>query len=199
MSEIKLTEEQERAVALVCESRVSILRGGPGVGKTTVTKAIVKQLQGDGTKMIVAVAPTGRAAKRLGEALGQEASTIHRALGFRGHGFVHHRGNPLWADVLIADEMSMVDASLMAALLDALPNHAQVILVGDADQLPSVGPGMIFRDLIACGEVPVALLTQIHRQDERSQIALNCGRINRGEQAVFAAGTDSEFLDAETE
>lgn len=200
MSEIKLSEEQERAVELCCTHPISILTGSPGTGKSTTTRAIVDRLRGeDGSKLVLAMAPTGRAAKRLSECIGHEAKTIHRSLGWRRDHFVHDRTNPLWCDAVVGDECSMIDAYLMATLLDAIPQTARVVLVGDADQLPSVGPGTVFRDIILSKEVPVARLTKLFRQDERSRIAENCARINRGDMPVFVDAIDTAMVEVDDE
>lgn len=200
VSQVVLSVEQLAAVESCAAASFSVLTGGPGTGKSTVSRAVVDRLaQGGG--LVLCMAPTGRAAKRLGECLGRTATTIHRALGYggQGGGFVHDASNPLRCQAVLVDEASMLDVSLASALLDAIPASAQVVLVGDADQLPSVGPGTVFRDIIASGVVPVARLTRVFRQDPASRIALNCAAVNAGDLPVFAGATDSEFIAAEAD
>jgi exodeoxyribonuclease V alpha subunit len=200
---IELSEEQKRAVAMALTSRILVLTGGPGTGKTTVTNLICRALEAR-KKRIVLASPTGRAAKRLSEVTGRPAQTIHRLLKFdpATRGFQHNEQNPLPCDVLIADEVSMLDATLALNLLKAAPEEAQVILVGDSDQLPSVGAGNVLGDLIASGAVPVCRLTQVFRQAAQSLIITNAHRINRGEFPLLAlpkerAGSDCLFVEAE--
>jgi exodeoxyribonuclease V alpha subunit len=159
-----------------------VITGGPGVGKTTIVKAIVHLARLVHRKVALA-APTGRAAKRLGEATQYEAMTIHRLLEYQPHegGFVRKRDNPLDADVVIVDEASMIDAALFRSLLAAVRPAAQLVLVGDIDQLPSVGPGAILGDVIASGAATVIRLTEIFRQAAQSKIVVSAHRINRGE------------------
>ena len=185
---IELSEEQRTAVDLALGSKFFILTGGPGTGKTTMTRAIVRSLEAAELRLALA-SPTGRAASRLAEATGVSASTIHRLLEFHPfEGFRRNRHNPLTCDVLILDEVSMLDVYLAGRLLEAVPDECRVLFVGDADQLPSVGPGRILCDLIESGKVPTARLTTIFRQAEASHIVRSAHRVNRGE--LPEAGTD---------
>jgi len=200
---IELSEEQRQAVYLALTSRFLVLTGGPGTGKTTCTNLICKAYDAR-RKRIVLASPTGRAAKRLSEVTGRPAQTVHRLLKFdpASHGFQHNEQNPLPCDVLIADEVSMLDAVLAHNLLKAVPEEAQVVFVGDCDQLPSVGAGNVLGDLIASGAVPVCRLTQVFRQAAQSLIVTNAHRVNRGEfpQLVSPkerAGRDCLFVEVE--
>lgn len=177
---VKLEPEQEAAVALSLEARAMVLTGGPGTGKTTTVRAIVAAHEALGHRVLLA-APTGRAAKRLSEAAGREARTIHRLLEWnpaRG-GFVRGEDEPLEADVVVADEASMLHLELALALVEALPNDAKLVLVGDADQLPPVGPGHVLREVLASGVVPIVRLARVFRQAEASAII-------RGAHAILA-------------
>ena len=181
---IQLAPGQKEAVERAISSGVLVITGGPGTGKTTVVKAIIELLSSLGLKVSLA-APTGRAAKRLREATGRTAKTIHRLLEFsykegEGFAFARNKERPLSTDVLIIDEASMVDLLLMYSLLKAVPPSSRLILVGDIDQLPSVGAGNVLRDLIASGTVPVVELTEIFRQAQESMIVTNAHRINQG-------------------
>src|SRR4029453_3497528 len=150
-----LSPSQRDAVAMVLQSKVTVITGGPGVGKTTIVTSILQTLQAK--KMhVMLCAPTGRAAKRLSEATGLEAKTIHRLLEFdpTSMGFIHNHMNPLRCDLVVVDEISMVDVALMSQLLRAIPDKAAVLLVGDVDQLPSVGPGAVLADIIASERIP---------------------------------------------
>ncbi len=186
---IVLEEEQERAVITAAMNGVLILTGGPGTGKTTTINEMIRCLLALGKKVALA-APTGRAAKRMTETTGYEASTIHRLLEISSSAdedafdirFMRNEANPVEADVVIVDEMSMVDISLMHSLLSALAVGTTLILSGDVDQLPSVGPGAVLRDIIASEAFPCVRLTRIFRQAESSDIVVNAHRINRGEQ-----------------
>ncbi len=179
---LELADKQRLAIRTAIQQKVMILTGGPGTGKTTIVRAIL-EIYRHITPNILLGAPTGRAAKRLSEATGQEAKTIHRLLewNFSSMGFQRGIENPLGADVVIIDEASMIDTLLMYHLLKAIPPTAVCILVGDVHQLPSVGPGNVLQDLIASGTVPVVELQEIFRQALGSLIVTNAHRINRGE------------------
>ncbi len=171
-----------------------VLTGGPGTGKTTTTLGIIEAYRTAGCRILLA-APTGRAAKRLSEATGMEAKTIHRLLEYKpSDGYQRNEENPLEADVLIVDECSMIDIMLMYNLLKALPNYLTLILVGDTDQLPSVGAGNVLKDIIASGTVPVVRLTRIFRQAQGSRIIMNAHRINHGQMPDLRGGRDSDFF-----
>lgn len=194
-----LTPEQRLAVAKACEpgSGVLVITGGPGTGKTTTLRAIVAALESQNRTYLLG-APTGRAAKRLQEATGKEARTLHRMLEFSGGAggaprFQRHERNPLDADVVIVDEASMIDLPLAWHLLRALPRRAKLVLVGDADQLPSVGPGNVLRDLLSCSGVPSVRLSQVFRQAEASRIVVNAHRIQQGLKPV-SGGEGSDFF-----
>ena len=191
---IQYNEIQRQAIHTAAVSRVMVLTGGPGTGKTTTTRGILSVLRGLGRKVLLA-APTGRAAKRLAESTGMEAKTIHRLLEFKPpEGYQRTEENPLEGDVLIVDECSMIDVLLMYSLLKAMPENMGLILVGDTDQLPSVGAGNVFRDIIESGTVPVLRLTEIFRQAMGSRIVMNAHRINRGEKLDLYHGQDSDFF-----
>lgn len=170
-SGLVLMDEQRDALSMLHRERTAIVTGGPGVGKSTVTKAICALWEHVSASFKLA-APTGRAARRLAEATGREATTIHRLLGYdrATGGFVHHRGNPLSIDALLLDEASMIDVELMRSVLLALPPRCRLVFVGDADQLPPVGPGAPFRDLVGSGAVPATRLETVHRQAAGSRI-----------------------------
>lgn len=190
-----LSPSQRDALALVAEAKVSVITGGPGVGKTTLLDALLATLAARRIKVALA-APTGRAARRMADQTGREAKTIHRLLEIDPGtgGFKKGLGEPLEADLVVIDEASMVDVALMAALLEALPKSAGLILVGDVDQLPSVGPGQVLADVIGSGLVPVARLTEIFRQAEESRIIVNAHRINHGERPEPpSSGEASDF------
>ncbi len=178
---IQYAENQREGLKAASQSKVMVLTGGPGTGKTTITKGIIALFEQQGLRLLLG-APTGRAAKKLSEATGKPARTLHRLLGFKPpKGFEHHQDNPLKTDALIVDEVSMIDTSLMHSLLRAVPAAARLVLVGDVDQLPSVGAGKVLRDLIASRTLPVVRLTHIFRQAQQSQIITNAHRVNQGQ------------------
>ena len=178
---VTLASSQVKAIRLALLSKVLVITGGPGVGKTTIVNSILRILAAKGVKLLLC-APTGRAAKRMTEATGFEARTIHRLLEVdpKGGGFQRNADNPLECDLLVVDETSMVDVLLMQALLRAVPNNAAFLIVGDIDQLPSVGPGQVLADVIASGAVPVVRLTEVFRQAAQSRIIASAHRINQG-------------------
>ncbi|MDD5602458.1 MAG: ATP-dependent RecD-like DNA helicase [Eubacteriales bacterium] len=185
---------QKNAIRKAAASKFMVLTGGPGTGKTTTTLAILKVFRKLGADCLLA-APTGRAAKRLSETTGSEAKTIHRLLEYKPpEGYKRNSSNPLKCDVLIIDETSMVDIVLMNNLLKATPDEAAVILVGDVDQLPSVGPGNVLRDIISSGKVEVVELKRIFRQAMGSKIITNAHKINRGEMPWLKGGSESDFF-----
>jgi len=178
---IRLARHQADAVRSVLVQKLMVITGGPGTGKTTLISVILKIFNRMNARVLLS-APTGRAAKRMTEATGHEAKTIHRLLeySFKKGGFQKNREKPLSCDLLIVDEASMIDTVLMYHLLCAIPRHAAFILVGDVNQLPSVGAGNVLNDMIASAEIPVVALTQIFRQARQSQIIVNAHRINQG-------------------
>ena len=193
---IDLAPSQAEALRRALCSRVLVITGGPGVGKTTLVNSILTLLRAKQVKCLLC-APTGRAAKRLSESTGLEAKTIHRLLEYQNAGFSRNASNPLDCDLLVADETSMMDVQLMSKLLQALPARAHLILVGDVDQLPSVGPGAVLGDIIRSGAVPVVRLTEIFRQASSSRIIVNAHRINSG--AMPESEKDSDFFFIERE
>lgn len=196
-----LSEEQLDAVAKAANSRVFILTGGPGVGKTTTANAIIRLLKAMG-KQVALGAPTGRAAQRLTEVAATPARTIHRMLEWVPalRAFARDETNPLTVQAVIIDEASMLDIRLADALVRAIPTTAQLILIGDVDQLPSVGPGNVLRDLIASQRVACTRLTQIFRQAQKSRIVQTAHAINRGEQPeiVNEHDSDCQFIECDT-
>ena len=194
---ITYAEQQRKAIALALSQGFMILTGGPGTGKTTTLKAIISLYEQRGAKVMIA-APTGKAAKRISDLTGYEAKTIHRMLevAFDGSGklkFKHNENNPVSCDVMIVDEMSMVDALLFEALLRALKLSCRLIMVGDSDQLPSVGAGNILKDMIDCGLLPMIKLTEIFRQAQQSCIITNAHKIVNGEQPDMSR-SDNDFF-----
>jgi len=186
---VTLAEAQRQALAAALEHGVLVLTGGPGTGKTTTVRGILSLLEQQGGKIILG-APTGRAAKRLSETTGREAMTIHRLLEAGGGGiddepmFARDERNPLDADSVIVDETSMMDMMLMSSFLQAVPDGCRVVLVGDVDQLPAVGPGSVLKDIIRSEAIPVVRLTEVFRQAGESMIVMNAHRINRGRVPV---------------
>ena len=178
---ITLAGRQIQAVSSALEDKVMVITGGPGTGKTTIINAILKIFEKLPVHILLA-APTGRAAKRMREATGHQAKTIHRMLKYsvQKGGFQKNENNPLKCDLLIVDEASMIDSVLMHHILKAVPPQATFVMVGDINQLPSVGPGNVLKDIIASGAVPVVELTEIFRQAQESSIVVNAHRINRG-------------------
>lgn len=186
---VELAAAQRQAIVAALSHGVLTLTGGPGTGKTTTVKGILAVLSEQRHKILLG-APTGRAAKRLSEATGRDASTVHRMLEAAGSGdghlsFLRNEDNPLDADAVILDEVSMMDIVLMNSFLRAVPPGCKVILVGDVDQLPAVGPGSVLKDIIRSGVMPVVRLTEVFRQAAESPIVSNAHRINRGMQPVF--------------
>ncbi|WP_017730978.1 SF1B family DNA helicase RecD2 [Nafulsella turpanensis] len=179
---IQLSDEQEAGILQLVSRRLGILTGGPGCGKTTTTRVLVALLQAMGKDVLLA-APTGRAAQRMSEVIGLEAKTIHRLLEWdpAAGGFKRKEESPLECSFLIIDESSMLDVHLAAAVLRAIPAHAQLLLIGDADQLPSVGAGNVFKDLMASGKVSCARLTKVFRQAKESKIITYAHAINKGQ------------------
>jgi exodeoxyribonuclease V alpha subunit len=178
---VRLAPSQRAAVELMLRSKVCVITGGPGVGKTTIVNSIVRIVAAKDVKILLA-APTGRAARRLGESTGRDAKTIHRLLEVRSEdgGFARDAENPLECGLLIVDEASMIDVNLMQALVEALPPDAALLLVGDVDQLPAVGPGQVLADVIRSGAIPVVRLTEVFRQGAESRIVVSAHEINEG-------------------
>ncbi|NOR14839.1 MAG: AAA family ATPase, partial [Candidatus Aminicenantes bacterium] len=195
-SHLHFSDRQRLAVRESLLKKILVITGGPGTGKTTIIKAVV-DIFAQGKRTVLLAAPTGRAAKRLYEATGREAKTLHRTLEYipKGGQFRKDESHPLKGDVLIIDEFSMVDLPLMYHLLKAVPRSMQLILVGDKDQLPSVGPGTLLRDIIESGKAKVVALDEIFRQEKNSLIVLNAHRINQGEKPLQPekGDKDSDF------
>lgn len=199
INKIKLHEKQRKAVEVAVNSGVSVITGGPGTGKTTIVKCILYCLELQ-RKSVLLLAPTGRAAKRLSESTRQEAKTIHRALDLdfkNGNGafFTKNENDPLKQDVIIVDEMSMVDAMLMNSLLKAIKTGAQLILVGDKDQLPSVGAGNVLADILASEKINTVQLTEIYRQSNQSYIITNAHLINNGKMPILDNSSNDFFFE----
>lgn len=191
---IEYDEVQVAAIRQAVNSKVMVLTGGPGTGKTTTTQGIIAALKTMGYSILLA-APTGRAAKRMSEATGMEAKTIHRLLEYNpADGYKRNDENPLEGDVLIVDECSMIDILLMNNLVKALPETMHLILVGDIDQLPSVGAGNVLRDIIDSERVPVVRLTRIFRQAQTSRIVMSAHAINEGKFPDISNGKDTDFF-----
>jgi exodeoxyribonuclease V alpha subunit len=197
---ITLADLQIEAVQTALSSKVTVITGGPGTGKSTLTRSIATLLSAQKVRMLFC-SPTGRAAKRLSECTGLEAKTIHRSLGFnpRTGGFLHHEENPLPIDLLLIDEASMVDIQLAHALLRALPGSAAIVIVGDEDQLPSVGPGSFLRDVIASQTIPTVKLTQIFRQSTDSKIIQVAHDIHQGRNPSLINDRNSDFFFLQSE
>ncbi len=189
-SNTELDKMQRDAIVASMRNGISVITGGPGTGKTTTINTLIKMFEKEGLEILLA-APTGRAAKRMSEATGFEAQTIHRLLELNGSPdsglmqFERNQENPLETDVIIIDEMSMVDMFLMNALLKAITVGTRLVLVGDVDQLPSVGAGNVLRDIIKSGRFNVVMLTKIFRQEDQSSIVINAHKINKGEQITL--------------
>ncbi|HVO65265.1 MAG TPA: ATP-dependent RecD-like DNA helicase [Syntrophales bacterium] len=201
-TELTLSDSQRAAIKLALSSKVVVITGGPGVGKTTLVNSVLLIIRAKNMEVTLC-APTGRAAKRLSESTGIEAKTIHRLLEFdpKSFGFKRGRDNPLETDLVVIDESSMVDIALMNRVLAAIPDSAALMIVGDVDQLPSVGPGAVLADIINSGRVPTVRLTEIFRQAATSLIIVNAHRINKGEMPLKAEGTeliDFYFIPADT-
>jgi len=197
---IRLADQQRAAVMKAFQTGVMVMTGGPGTGKTTTLRLIIDLFEARKMRVLLA-APTGRAAKRLSEATGRPARTIHRLLEFGpgedGWRFGRGTASPLECDLLVLDEVSMVDISLMYSVLKAVRPGSRLVLVGDVDQLPSVGPGNVLRDIIDSGIMPTVVLNEVYRQAPGSMIVTNAHRINRGEFPLFRGARDFFFIEAE--
>ncbi len=202
-TQLKLSSTQKEAIYMALQNKVVIITGGPGVGKTTLVNSILQIIRAK-TNNILLCAPTGRAAKRLSDSTGLEAKTLHRLLEFdpTGQGFKRNENNPLETDLIVVDEISMVDIFMMNNLLKAIPDSAALMLVGDVDQLPSVGPGAVLANMIEAETIPLVRLTEIFRQAKASQIVLNAHRVNQGylpeASSVSTELSDFYFVPADT-
>jgi len=200
MSAIVFTPEQESAIALIKYARFGLVTGGPGTGKTTIVSHAIADMSPDS---VCLAAPTGKAARRMSEAMEKaganvkrKAATVHRLLGYRGFEFVHNATTPLEAELVIVDESSMLDIQLAAALFNAIGRHSRLILVGDADQLPSVGPGRVFADLLQYEPIPKVRLTIPQRAHDRvAWVNRNAPRVLCGEQPELTTADDFEFVE----
>ncbi len=197
---IELAKNQQKAVSEALTEKVMVITGGPGTGKSTITKAIL-QITKKLTPKILLTAPTGRAAKRMSEITGFGAKTIHSLLefDFQKGGFKRNQESPLEADLIIVDEASMIDTVLMFSLLRAIPSSCRLIIIGDVNQLPSVGPGNVLKDIITSHSVPLVELTEIFRQAKGSKIIVNAHRVNQGIMPDLKAEKGSDFFFIETE
>ena len=204
LNKIEFHQEQKNAINTALNNGVCVITGGPGTGKTTIVKCIIELLKQQNQKFIL-MAPTGRASKRLSDSTGEEAKTIHRALEVAqggnslGNRFVYNENNPLKTDAVIVDEMSMVDAPLMSSLCKALPRQCKLILVGDKDQLPSVGAGNVLDDIIKSQIIPVCTLTKIFRQSDDSLIITNAHLINNGKMPIIDNHSKDFFFEEKSE
>ncbi len=204
LNKIEFHLEQKNAINTALNNGVCVITGGPGTGKTTIVKCIIELLKQQNQKFIL-MAPTGRASKRLSDSTGEEAKTIHRALEVAqggnslGNRFVYNENNPLKTDAVIVDEMSMVDAPLMSSLCKALPRQCKLILVGDKDQLPSVGAGNVLDDIIKSQIIPVCTLTKIFRQSTDSLIITNAHLINNGKMPIIDNHSKDFFFEEKSE
>ena len=205
MTGLNLAEKQRKAMTAVLTHGIFVLTGGPGTGKTTVVRGMLDMLELAGLDILLG-APTGRAAKRLADATGRKAMTIHRMLEAQGGrqedgglAFAKDAEEQLEADAIILDEVSMMDIVLMQHFLDAVPDGCHVILVGDADQLPAVGPGAVLQDILRSGAIPSVCLTEVFRQNEESSIVLNAHAINAGRVPECGRTGDFQFLDMQND